>query len=37
VMALNVDGSVRLVPQTIDFAILTALADRQDGTPIGDY
>ncbi len=37
VMALNVDGSVRLVPQTIDFAILTALADRQDGNVIGDY
>jgi prepilin-type N-terminal cleavage/methylation domain-containing protein len=37
VMSLNVDGSVRLVPQTIDFAILTALADRQDGAVVGEY
>jgi hypothetical protein len=37
VMALNVDGSVRMVPQTIDFAILTALADRQDGSVVGEY
>jgi prepilin-type N-terminal cleavage/methylation domain-containing protein/prepilin-type processing-associated H-X9-DG protein len=37
VMALLADGSVRFVSQTIDFANLTALADRSDGTPLSDF
>ncbi len=32
-----VDGSVRMVSQTVDFAILTGLADRQDGNVLSDY
>ena len=37
VMAVLADGSVRSISQTTDFAILTGLADRQDGNVIGDY
>jgi prepilin-type N-terminal cleavage/methylation domain-containing protein len=36
VLALNADGSVRFVSQTINFAVLTGLADRQDGIPISE-
>lgn len=32
-----VDGSVQFVPETIDFAILTGLADRQDGSVLQSY
>lgn len=37
VLALLGDGSVRLVSQTINFATLTALSDRQDGNVVGEY
>jgi len=37
VVAGLVDGSVRTVGKTIDFAVLTALSDRQDGNAIGDF
>jgi prepilin-type processing-associated H-X9-DG protein len=30
------DGSVQFLSETIEFAIQTALADRGDGTPIGE-
>ncbi|MFI4874616.1 MAG: DUF1559 domain-containing protein [Blastopirellula sp. JB062] len=32
-----VDGSVQFVPETIDFAILTGLCDRQDGSVLKDF
>lgn len=31
------DGSVRFIPETIDFATLTALCDRRDGAVLGEY
>ncbi|MCC9606512.1 DUF1559 domain-containing protein [Blastopirellula sp. JC732] len=36
-MGALTDGSVRFVPETIDFAIFTALCDRQDGAVVGEY
>ncbi|WP_425614835.1 DUF1559 domain-containing protein [Anatilimnocola sp. NA78] len=37
VMSVLADGSVRMISQTIDFATLTGLADRQDGNPLADF
>lgn len=37
VMALNCDGSVRMLSETINFATFTALSDRQDGSVVGAY
>jgi len=37
VLCTLADGSVRFVSETIDFAILTALADRADGNPVGEF
>jgi prepilin-type N-terminal cleavage/methylation domain-containing protein len=37
VMCVLVDGSVRLVNETINFATLTALADRDDGNIVPDF
>lgn len=31
------DGSVRFLSESMDFAILTALADRADGTPLPEF
>jgi len=31
------DGSVRFLSETVDFAVLTGLADRQDGNVLGEY
>jgi len=31
------DGSVRFLSESMDFAIMTALADRGDGTPISEF
>jgi hypothetical protein len=31
------DGSVRAIPPNIDLKILTRLANRHDGEPIGDF
>lgn len=31
------DASVRFIPETVDFAVLTGLADRQDGNVLGEY
>jgi len=37
VQAAITDGSVSFLSETIDFAILTGLADRQDGNVLGQY
>lgn len=37
VMGGLADGSVRFVSETINFATLTALCDRQDGTSVGEF
>ncbi|WP_254512543.1 DUF1559 domain-containing protein [Anatilimnocola floriformis] len=37
VMCVLVDGSVRMVNQTVDFATLTAIADREDGNVVADF
>lgn len=37
VMGVLVDGSVRMVPTTINFATLTAICDRWDGNVVGEY
>ncbi len=31
------DASVRFISETVDFAVLTGLADRQDGNVLGEY
>lgn len=31
------DGSVRFLSETVNFAVLTALCDRQDGSVVGEY
>ncbi|MHC2070885.1 DUF1559 family PulG-like putative transporter [Bremerella sp. T1] len=31
------DGSVKFIPETINFATYTALMDRADGVPVGEY
>lgn len=35
-VAVLCDGSVRTINQTMDFAVLTGLADRQDGNTVSD-
>ncbi len=37
VMIVLCDGSVRFVTQTVDFATLTAIADREDGNVVKDF
>lgn len=37
ILGLLGDGSVRFVSETIDFATLTALADRQDGNVVSEF
>ena len=37
VMGGLTDGSVRFISETINFATLTALCDRQDGSPVAEY
>lgn len=36
-MGALTDGSVRFVPETVDFRILSALCDRQDAAVVGEY
>ncbi len=36
-LGAQVDGSVRFVPENIDFSILTGLCDRQDGNVLGQF
>ncbi len=37
VMIVLADGSVRFVTQTVDFATLTAIADREDGNVVREF
>lgn len=37
VHGLLADGAVRFISENINFATLTALADRADGTPLGEF
>jgi len=37
VQATFADGSVHFLPETINFATFTALADRRDGTVVGEF
>jgi len=37
IMAANADGSIKFIPETIDFLTLKRLACRYDGQPLGSY
>ena len=37
VLSVFADGSCHFLSETVDYAVLTGLADRQDGAVLGDY